>query len=188
MSSSSMMNTSVERSSSRRVITRNGGCFWPAHHFATGTSGCSAENELSRTRHSMLRFEIPGWKSSDAAEPKRITLERLSPAALRRRDSNSASLSSGMLVIFAYQLLLAPPPPELPPPNPPKPPPPKPPPPQPPPPPPPPQPPPRYPAPKIRGKNIQNSRLRKGEKKISRRTTTMTRMAPVESPWPGCSG
>src|SRR5712692_5980843 len=82
----------------------------------------------------------------------------------------------------AYQLPLAPPPPELPPPNPPKPPPPppKPPPLQ----PPPADPPPRKPPP-APNKSIQNSRRRSGG--TARITMKITRMAPTGSPVPGSS-
>src|ERR1035438_9210961 len=42
ISSSSMVKTSVERSSSRRVMHSGGGCFWRSHHFATGARACRA--------------------------------------------------------------------------------------------------------------------------------------------------
>src|SRR5580658_6180166 len=79
-----------------------------------------------------------------------------------------------------YQLLLAPPPPELPPPNPPKPPP--------PPNPPPPQPPPPLdppPPPNIPEKRIQNSTLRSGVKRTMSTTTISRKTPPADIPLPG---
>src|SRR5580704_1869124 len=93
-----------------------------------------------------------------------------------------------------YQLLLAPPPPELPPPKPPKPPPPPPPPPNPPKPPPPP-PKPRPPPPKILENKIQKRMLRSGVKRMMSITTTTTIMPPNDDPplgsgsgWAGARG
>src|SRR6266571_8715112 len=85
-------------------------------------------------------------------------------------------------VLTCYQLLLAPPPPELPPPKPPNPPPPpKPPPP--PPNPPPPNPPPR--PPKIEENSNQNNRLRKGVNRTINATTINTMIPPIDTPPPG---
>src|SRR5580692_857304 len=138
-----------------------GGCFWRCHHFATGARAWRAAKELSCRMHSMFRLERPGRKSPDAAEPNRITLSIFAPPDWRIRFTKSAIRFSGTIVSSLYQLLLAPPPPELPPPKPPKPPPP-PPPPNPPPPPKPPKPPPPPRPPKIWDIRIQKNMLRKG--------------------------
>src|SRR5499427_3154265 len=97
--------------------------------------------------HIRFTFDSPSWKSPATADPKRITPSTFDPPASRTRLTNSSIVSCGIIRSSPYQLLLAPPPPELPPPNPPKPPPPPNPPPPPPnpPPPQPPRPPPNMP-------------------------------------------
>src|SRR5207245_8086701 len=101
-----------------------------------------------------------------------MTLSTFVPQASRARFANSSTISIGIMASSHYQLLLAPPPPELPPPNPPKPPPP----PNPPPPPPSPQPPPPNPPrpPKMFENSSQNRMLRSGgtRRRVQIRTTT----------------
>src|SRR3984957_13638939 len=90
MSSNSMVKTSVERSSSLRVIQSGGGCFCFSHHFATGASACSAAKEQSRRTQNMFTFDSPAWKSPDTAEPNRMMLSRFAPAASRARFTKSS--------------------------------------------------------------------------------------------------
>src|SRR5215470_15655508 len=173
MSSNSIVNTSADRSSSWRVMQRGGGCPWWSHHFTTGASVCRDAKEVSRRTQKRFRSESPGRKLPEMADPKRITHSTFVPPASRARCTNSMALSSGiMLRPHFYQLLLAPPPPELPPPKPPKPPPP-------PPHPPPPKPPPPHP-PRLRppkpppNSSHQNTTFLKGVKRTIRMMITTT--------------
>src|SRR5437879_6458230 len=187
MSVNSIVKTSAECSISARVMNSGGACFCAFHHFTAGARGCKATNELSRSTQNRFRLENSGWKSPATADPNRMTLSRFVPAAARSRLTNSLIFFSGTICVLAgYQLLLAPPPPELPPPNPPNPPPP-PPPPKPPPPQPP--PPPRYPPPppNIPEKSIQNKMLRSGVRRTISTTTISKTIPPSDIPRPGCS-
>src|SRR5271168_2861894 len=99
-------------------MNRGGGWFCAFHHFTAGASDCNAANELSRITQNRFTFENSGWKSPAAAEPNRITLSRLVPAAARNRLTKSLIVFSGIMDTLAcYQLLLPPPPPELAPPQ-----------------------------------------------------------------------
>src|ERR1700733_7713321 len=175
MSSSSIVNTSVECSISSRVMNKGGGCFCAFHHFTAGARDCKAANELSRITQNRFTFENSGWKSPATADPNRTTLSRLAPAAARSRLTKSLIVLSGTIFVLAgYQLLLPPPPPELPPPNPPK-----------PPPPPNPPPPPLYPPPpppNIPEKSIQKSTPRSGVKRTMSMTTITRIIPPADMP------
>src|ERR1022692_2325696 len=101
MSSNSIVNTSVERAISSRVMNNGGGCFCEFHHFTAGAKACNEANELSRITQNRFTFENSGWKSPATADPNRITLSRFAPAAVRSRPIKSLIRFSGIIYVLA---------------------------------------------------------------------------------------